>query len=102
LKNYFLFYKNILKYGNLFLIVFIFFSCIDPIPPVFDFKENLIIINALATTVPGTTNITVDQTIIEFGEYKSKFISGCAIDLINSDTKERFSFVEQDKVYIIS
>ena len=102
MKNYFLFYKNILKYGNLFLIVFIFFSCIDPIPPVFDFKENLIIINALATTVPGTTNITVDQTIIEFGEYKSNFISGCAIDLINSDTKERFSFVEQDKVYIIS
>lgn len=92
---------NILKYIN-FSILFIFLSCIDPVSPEFDFKENLIIINALATNVPGATNVTVEKTFIEFGDYKSKPISGCAIDLINSETKERISFSQIEDVYYIS
>ena len=51
---------NILKYIN-FSVLFIFASCIDPVTPYFDFKEDLIIINAIATNVPGATNITVEK-----------------------------------------
>ena len=78
------------------------FSCVDPLPPSFDFKEDIIIINAIASTVAGATNVSVKKTIIEFDNYKSKFISGCSIDLINSDTKERFSFIQRGVNYIIS
>jgi hypothetical protein len=102
LKNFFHFGKNILNSTKFILLLTLFFSCIDPIAPVFDFKEDLIIINALATTVPGTTNITVEKTAIEFGEYRSNFVSGCSIDLINSESKERYPFVEKDNVYSIS
>ena len=57
---------NILKYIN-FSALFIFASCIDSVTTDFDFKEDLIIINAIATNVPGATNITVEKTFIEFG-----------------------------------
>ena len=92
---------RILKYIN-FSFLFIFLSCIEPVTPEFDFEENLIIINALATNVPGATNVTVEKTLIEFGDYKSKPISGCSIDLINSDTKERIPFSENEDIYYIS
>ncbi|MAD30212.1 MAG: DUF4249 family protein [Flavobacteriaceae bacterium] len=92
---------NILKYIN-FSVLFIFASCIDPVTPYFDFKEDLIIINAIATNVPGATNITVEKTFIEFGDYKSKPIKGCSIYLINSDTKERISFRENQDIYYVS
>ncbi|MGB0601814.1 MAG: hypothetical protein ACPGKZ_06170, partial [Flavobacteriaceae bacterium] len=62
----------------------------------------MIIINGLASTVPGTTNVTVKETFIEFGEYASRSVAGCSIDLINSDTLERFPFYENGDVYSIS
>lgn len=92
---------NNLKY-TIFSSLFIFLSCIDPVPPEFDFKEGLIIINALATNVPGATNVTVERTLIEFGDYKSKPVLGCSIYLINSDTKERIAFSEIKDAYYIS
>lgn len=51
---------NILKYIN-FSALFIFASCIDSVTTDFDFKEDLIIINAIATNVTGATNITVEK-----------------------------------------
>lgn len=79
----------------------LFYTCIDPIPPEFDFKEDILIINALASTVPGTTNITVEKTYFEYGLYKTKAVLGCQIELINSETLERFPFVETNGLYII-
>ena len=100
-KNQFYFF-NLIKNTNLIFLIISSYSCIDPLPPSFDFKENLIIINAITSTEEGSTRVTVEETIFEFDNYKSKFISGCSIDLINSDTKERFSFVERGGTYIIS
>ena len=56
-------------------------ACIDPIPPEFDFKEDIVIINALASTVPGATNVTVEKTTFEDGLYKTKSVLGCEIEL---------------------
>ena len=100
-KNQFYFF-NLIKNTNLIFLIISTYSCIDPLPPSFDFKEDLIIINAITSTEEGSTRVTVEETIFEFDNYKSKFISGCSIDLINSDTKERFSFVERGGTYIIS
>ena len=79
----------------------LFYTCIDPIPPEFDFKEDILIINAIASTVPGTTNVTVEKTFFEYGLYKTKAVLGCQIALINSETLERFPFVEVNGLYII-
>jgi hypothetical protein len=67
-------------------------SCVEAVPPAFDFQDNLIIIDALASTVPGTSYATVQQTSYEFGLYRSKAISGCSIKLINADTQEEEVF----------
>ena len=101
MKNYLISIKSILNYTKFSLFLFLF-ACIDPVVPKFNFQENLIIINGLASTVPGTTNVTVKETFIEFGVYTSKSVAGCSIDLINSDTQERFPFYENGDVYLIS
>ena len=54
---------NILKYIN-FSALLIFPPCIDPVIIDFNFKEDLIIINPIATNVPGATNIIVENITI--------------------------------------
>lgn len=76
-------------------------ACIDPIPPEFDFKEDIVIINALASTVPGATNVTVEKTTFEYGLYKTKSVLGCEIELVNTETLERFLFTETDGLYVV-
>lgn len=77
-------------------------SCIDPVPPEFDYVEDLIIIDAIASTIPGTTFATVRKTILEFGNYKSQFVPGCKITLFNPDTKDEISLYEGENSYLVS
>ena len=94
-----LFFRKILI---ITLLVSLLHSCIDPIAPIFDFQSDIIIINALASTAPGTTSVTVEKTKIEFGEYTSEFISGCKVALVNSTTKEEINFKEENGQYKVS
>ena len=73
---------------------------IDPLPPEFDFQSDIILINGIISTSVGSSNVTVEKTLIEFGEYTSKFISDCEVLLINSKTKEKIIFFEQDNIYL--
>ena len=76
-------------------------SCVEAVPPQFDFEDDLIIIDALASTAAGTSYATVQQTSYEFGLYRSKAISGCTVTLINDDTQEREQLFESDGSYIV-
>ena len=58
-----LFFRKILI---ITLLVSLLHSCIDPIAPIFDFQSDIIIINALDSTAPGTTSVTVEKTKIEY------------------------------------
>lgn len=78
------------------------YACIEPVPAIFDYKEDLIIIDAVASTVPGTTFATVKKTFIEYGQYKSEFLTGCTVSLINSDTQEVIPFFEGSNSYLVS
>ena len=60
------------------------------------------VIDGLASTIPGTTFVNIKKTILEFGRYSTQFISGCNVTLINSDTKEKVSFVEVESNYLVS
>jgi len=75
-------------------------SCVEAVPPEFDFQDDLIIIDALASTAAGTSYATVQQTSYEFGLYRSKTISGCTVTLVNADTQERESLFESEGSYI--
>ncbi|MGA0384052.1 MAG: DUF4249 family protein, partial [Flavobacteriaceae bacterium] len=75
-------------------------SCVEAVAPEFDFQDDLIIIDALASTAAGTSYATVQQTSYEFGLYRSKTISGCTVTLVNADTQERESLFESEGSYI--
>ena len=94
-------FENVVR-ALVFLPCSIFFSCIDPFVPEFDYKEDIIIINGIASTVPGATNVTVEKTLLEFNKYKLKFVSGCTVELVNSESKERFRFEEKNESYVLS
>jgi hypothetical protein len=95
-------FKNKILTVYLLSLATFFYSCIDPVPPQFDFKEDLVIVDAIASSVPGNTFVSVKKTFIEFGEYKSKFISGCKVTLINSVTKEEVMLSEDEDSYLVS
>lgn len=98
--------KPKVKSGSLIALLMAFStminSCVEAVPPAFDFQDDLIIIDALASTVPGTSYATVQQTSYEFGLYRSKAISGCVIKLINADTQEEEVLFESDESYIVN
>ncbi len=83
-------------------LIFSISSCIDPVPPEFDYQSDLVVIDAMASTIPGTTFVNIKKTIFEYGRYSTSFISGCNVKIINSDTKEEVSFVEKESNYLVS
>ncbi len=85
-----------------FSLIYSIFSCIDPVPPEFDYQPDLIVIDAMASTIPGTTYVNVKKTIFEYGRYSSRFISGCNVKIINSETQEAVYFVETESNYFVS
>ena len=92
-----------IKFSKGFILVVlssVVINCIDPLSPEFDFQSDIILINGIISTSVGSSNVTVEKTLIEFGEYTSKFISGCEVLLVNSKTKEKIIFLEQDNIYM--
>ena len=87
---------------RLFFLLIFFNSCIDPVVPQFDFIEDLIIVDAIASSVPGTTFVSVKKTFLEFGKYKAVFVTGCKVKLINSVTKEEVPLYEESGNYLVS
>ena len=83
-------------------MIYSIFSCIDPVAPEFDYQPDLIVIDAMASTIPGTTYVNVKKTIFEYGRYSSSFVSGCNVKLINTDSQEEVNFVEAESNYFVS
>lgn len=98
LKKRKLLFKSIIYFSFIYSI----FSCIDPVAPEFDYQPDLIVIDAMASTIPGTTYVNVKKTIFEYGRYSSRFVSGCNVKLINTDTQEEVYFVEAESNYFVS
>ncbi|MBT5693408.1 MAG: hypothetical protein HOI60_00815, partial [Flavobacteriaceae bacterium] len=84
-------FHNKITFIRLLLLGVLMHSCIDPVPPEFDYEDGLVIIDAIASTVPGTTYATVKKTVLEFGIYKTEFMEGCKVSLKNSVTNEEIS-----------
>jgi len=86
--------------GGFLILFFTVNSCIDPYPPEFDFIEGLYVIDGLASTVEGTTYVTIRKTYIEYGKYKANFVEGCQVRLINAVTKEEIVLTEKTQNYL--
>ena len=77
--------KLIKRSLSLLFIGFYFFGCIDPVTPEYNFFDNLILINGIASSIEGSSYVTVNESNVEYGAYKTKFLPGCIVKIINGD-----------------
>lgn len=93
-----------LKKPNIFFILsffsFLSFGCIDPIAPEYDFVDDLIVIEGLASSTPGTSYVNINKTSSEFGIYRNIFQEGAEVTFTNLNTGETIILQEQIQTYV--
>ncbi len=89
---------NFKRLNWVFLLVLV--SCTDPIRPEFEFKENLIYIESLASTSEGASYASLTKSIIDFGVYKNVFIPDASISFINSDNGTTVPLTLDNELYV--
>ena len=75
-------------------------SCIDPVPPEFDYIDGLVYIDALATTIPGSSYVNISRSSREFGINRSSFVSNANVTFINSTSGAVVDLTEDNELYI--
>ncbi len=70
------------------LSLFIASSCVDPVEPGFEFQERLVFIEGIASTLPGASFVSINQSAIEFGVYVMNFDESASASFTNVDTDE--------------
>jgi hypothetical protein len=75
-------------------------SCIDPVPPEFQFIDELIIIEGFASSTPGASSVIINRTSSEFGIYRNLFQEGAQVTFENIDSGEVVNLKEQIAVYV--
>ncbi len=91
--------KNPLKHdaSKLFIIGIVLFcwGCIDPVEPIFEEREGLIYIDAFLSTDNTFSNVRLFESVVEFGDFRFKFISGADVRYRNMDTGNEVVLTEQ-------
>ncbi|WP_299532370.1 DUF4249 domain-containing protein [Ulvibacterium sp.] len=82
------------------LITCFLWACVDAVDPEFRYQEGLVYIDALASTVPGTSFVKITQSTREFDINTNVFIKGARVSFIESNTGNEIDLVEQDDAYI--
>ncbi len=74
-------------------------NCTDPVAPEFDFQEGLIFIEGFASTTPGSSFVTINESAIEFGVYVVNFVQNAEVLFENVDTGEFILLNEVEGAY---
>lgn len=91
---------------NYLKIIFVFFtscffsSCIDPVKPEFEFKEGLVFVESIASTVTKASFVTINRSTLEFGVYAVNFVDGASVNFENTTTGEIINLTETRNSYI--
>lgn len=93
--------KCIKRLGLLFSVFFsfLFYGCIDPVEPKFEFAEGLIFIDGFASTAPGASFVTISESLVEFGVYAVNSVEGASVNFENVDTGEIVQLIESMGAY---
>ncbi len=83
-----------------FCVSCFFSSCIDPVAPEFEFKEGLVFVESVATTVPKASFVTIKRSTIEFGVYVVQFVEGAQVNFQNTNTGELVGLTETRNSYL--
>ncbi len=91
---------NFKRLNWVFLLLLV--SCTDPIRPEFEFRENLVYIESLASTTIGASYANITKSIIEFGVYKNAFVEDASVMFVNIDTGASIPLTLDNGLYIPS
>ena len=93
--------KSVLALKITFLYIFSFFlsACVDPVTPEFEFKEGLIFIDGFASVLPGTSFVTVSESVLDGEKFSNEFVRGAEVSFKNVNTGELIFLVEEAESY---
>ena len=77
---------------------FIFITCITPVEPDFDFSEDLLFIEGIASSNEGVSYVKVKIGSNKSGDYETDFLSNCSVELI-SENRSVFLMEGLDRYY---
>lgn len=84
----------------LIVIALISQSCIDPVEPEFQYVENVLFVEGLASTAEGTSFVSIRQASTEFGIYQTSFVEGASVSVANADTGVQTPFLQDRESYV--
>ena len=67
-------YINLIKRILILFFSFLFTTCIDPVAPEFDYLEDLLFIEGMASSIEGTSYVKISTGSNESGYYKTDFL----------------------------
>ncbi|NJB70984.1 hypothetical protein GGR42_001446 [Saonia flava] len=76
------------------------FGCVDPVEPEFAFEEGIIYVDALVSTSPGASFVSVYESRIEFRIYKNIFQEGATVFFRNPETNTLVNLIEDEGAYL--
>lgn len=78
----------------------LFTTCTDPVAPEFQFKEGLVFVESIASTIPKASFVTVNRSTLEFGVYVVNFVEGASVNFENTITGEIVNLTETRSSYL--
>lgn len=73
-------------------------GCVDPVTPEYDFKEGLVFIDALASSSPGGSYVTLSESTLTINA--NKFITGANVSFQNLVSGNTVQLVENEDIYL--
>ena len=94
--------KKSALYKRIFLFLFsvFMFACVDPIRPEYEFINDLIFIDAIASTYSDASFVKLNKSVVENGRNNNFFIEGATVSFVNSVTNEVVNLSQEDEVYL--
>lgn len=80
------------------LLVSLFLGCVDPITPEYDIKEGLVFVDALASSSPGGSYVTLSESTLKINA--NKFITGANVTFRNTVTGRTVQLIENEEIYL--
>lgn len=84
----------------MFIFLFPFIGCVDPVEPVFKNTEGLVYIDAFLSTTASSSFVTISESILDDGNLKFNFLSKADIDYRNVNTGTMVSLIEEENIYM--
>ncbi|MFX0555498.1 DUF4249 domain-containing protein [Maribacter sp. CXY002] len=92
---------SILRFLTFLSFPLLFLACIDPVEPEFQYEEDLLFIDAFASTLPGASNVTISETAVEFGVRVVNPVAGARVVFENTINGEEVVLTEAMNSYIV-